>query len=225
MAGSVRHRNTSVSGGVPSQRDAVDDETHVSTAPATGALTDLDPQVQSLLRLMVDGATLGDAARALHLSRRTADRRLAEARRVLGVRSTTEALVAVAAARHRTAGERSTHEDLPATTPPLIEAYPQVSESSANDATETQSVTRGTGPPVPYARQAAPATHIHRIGQLTSREREVLHLVARGLSNSEIGHLLGVSRPTVRRHLENARIKLGARDRIEAAALLAAVSP
>ena len=225
MAASARHRNTTVSGAVPWQRDAVDHETHVSTAPATGTLTDLDPQVQSLLRLMVDGATLGDAARALHLSRRTADRRIAEARRVLGVRSTTEALVTVAAARHRTAGEHSSHKDLPTTTPPLMETDPQLSDSSASDATETQTTSQGTGPLVPRPQQASPPTHINRIGQLTSREREVLHLVARGLSNSEIGHLLGVSRPTVRRHLENARIKLGARDRIEAAALLAAVSP
>jgi DNA-binding NarL/FixJ family response regulator len=65
------------------------------------AAADLDPQVQALLDLMVDGATLGDAARALHLSRRTADRRLALARRALGVSTTTEVLVQVRLTRDR----------------------------------------------------------------------------------------------------------------------------
>jgi DNA-binding NarL/FixJ family response regulator len=65
------------------------------------AAADLDPQVQALLDLMVDGATLGDAARALHLSRRTADRRLALARRALGVSTTTEVLVHVRLTRDR----------------------------------------------------------------------------------------------------------------------------
>jgi len=53
----------------------------------------LDPQARALLDLMVDGATLGEAAATLHLSRRTADRRVAEARRALGVPTTTAALV------------------------------------------------------------------------------------------------------------------------------------
>jgi DNA-binding CsgD family transcriptional regulator len=62
---------------------------------------------------------------------------------------------------------------------------------------------------------------VDRTGLVTLREREVLDLVARGRSNAEIARRLGVSRPTVRRLLENARAKLGARDRIEAAAILA----
>lgn len=48
----------------------------------------------ALLRLLADGATLGDAAAALHLSRRSADRRLAAARRALRAESTAAALVA-----------------------------------------------------------------------------------------------------------------------------------
>jgi DNA-binding NarL/FixJ family response regulator len=54
---------------------------------------DLGPDERALLARLVGGATLGEAAKALHLSRRTADRRLAAARRALGAASTSEALV------------------------------------------------------------------------------------------------------------------------------------
>lgn len=53
--------------------------------------------------------------------------------------------------------------------------------------------------------------------RLTAREREVLQLAERGLSNAEIGTALGISVPTVKRHLTNAFHKLGARNRTEAA--------
>lgn len=56
---------------------------------------------QELLGLLMDGMTLGAAARQLHLSRRTADRRLASARRTLGVATTAEALVAFQVSRGR----------------------------------------------------------------------------------------------------------------------------
>jgi DNA-binding CsgD family transcriptional regulator len=48
---------------------------------------------RALLQHLVSGASLGAAAKALHVSRRTADRRLASARRALGAGSTSEALV------------------------------------------------------------------------------------------------------------------------------------
>lgn len=47
---------------------------------------------RELVRLLSAGMTLGDAATQLHISRRTADRRLAHIRTVLGVRTTAEAL-------------------------------------------------------------------------------------------------------------------------------------
>ena len=47
-----------------------------------------------LLDRLSDGKTLGEAAAELHLSRRTADRRLAAARQKLGVATTAEAVVA-----------------------------------------------------------------------------------------------------------------------------------
>jgi DNA-binding NarL/FixJ family response regulator len=53
----------------------------------------LAPDGLHLLSLLVEGLSLGEAAGSLHLSRRTADRRLAAARRALGVATTAEALV------------------------------------------------------------------------------------------------------------------------------------
>lgn len=46
----------------------------------------------ALLRLLLDGCSLGAAARRLHVSRRTADRWLAAARQALGAATTAEAL-------------------------------------------------------------------------------------------------------------------------------------
>jgi DNA-binding CsgD family transcriptional regulator len=59
-----------------------------------------------------------------------------------------------------------------------------------------------------------------RSGLLTQRERQVLDLVAGGASYSEVALRLGVGRPTVRRLLDNARMKLGAGNRLAAVAAL-----
>jgi DNA-binding NarL/FixJ family response regulator len=54
----------------------------------------LDPDEVALLADLRAGRTLGESAARLHLSRRTADRRLARARVALGARTTLEALLA-----------------------------------------------------------------------------------------------------------------------------------
>jgi DNA-binding NarL/FixJ family response regulator len=52
---------------------------------------------------------------------------------------------------------------------------------------------------------------------LTPREREVLALVAHGLSNKRIARELAVSEKTVKTHVGHVLAKLGAADRTEAA--------
>jgi DNA-binding NarL/FixJ family response regulator len=53
---------------------------------------------------------------------------------------------------------------------------------------------------------------------LTPREREVLRLVAQGLSDATIAERLVVSSHTVHRHVANIRSRLGQRSRAAAAA-------
>ena len=55
---------------------------------------------------------------------------------------------------------------------------------------------------------------------LTGREREVLDLVAEGLTNKEIARRLAVSPATVKAHVERIRGKLGVSDRTQAAVLV-----
>jgi DNA-binding NarL/FixJ family response regulator len=57
------------------------------------------------------------------------------------------------------------------------------------------------------------------LGSLTSREREVLNLLARGLSNRDIAEELVITHKTVKNHLSRIYEKIGAGSRAEAIAL------
>lgn len=90
---------------------------------------------------------------------------------------------------------------------------------STGDALLAPSITRrlvekfatgGHGPP-----NHAPAIH-RDLSELTPREAEVLTLMGRGLSNSELAQTLTLSEATVKSHVARIFAKLGLRDRAQA---------
>ena len=60
------------------------------------------------------------------------------------------------------------------------------------------------------ARQAEP--------EITARERQILHLIAQGNANKEIGAALGIAEDTVKRHVSSILDKLQVNDRAQATA-------
>ena len=64
-----------------------------------------------------------------------------------------------------------------------------------------------------------PAGRTTGLEELSERELEVLRLIGRGLSNTEIGEALVISLATVKTHVRHVLAKLGLRDRVQAVVL------
>ena len=101
---------------------------------------------------------------------------------------------------------------LPKATPPenLIHAIRVVAGGDALVVPETTRLMERNAPAQPDPRVATEV-----MDNTTPREREVLVLLARGYSTAEIGDRLFIGEATVKAHIQNTRIKLNCRDRIQ----------
>jgi len=89
----------------------------------------------------------------------------------------------------------------------------RITVASAGDALLSPSVTRRLiGEFATRAKEPALGPELDR---LTEREREVMGLVAAGLTNEEIAEKLFLSPATAKTHVSRAMVKLGARDRAQ----------
>ncbi len=95
---------------------------------------------------------------------------------------------------------------------PLEELLSAIRTVAAGEALLAPSVTRRLI--AHFAGQARPKAP-RGLAELTEREREVLSLVAHGLSNAELARTLHVSLPTAKTHVSRILTKLGARDRTQ----------
>jgi DNA-binding NarL/FixJ family response regulator len=99
---------------------------------------------------------------------------------------------------------------------PADEMIAGIRAAAAGDALLSPSVTRRVVSELGRRRRDGAAAQ--SIAALTEREREVLALVARGLSNIEIAGELVVSPATIKTHVASILQKLGVRDRVRAVA-------
>jgi DNA-binding NarL/FixJ family response regulator len=97
---------------------------------------------------------------------------------------------------------------------PLEELLSAIRTVAAGDALLAPSVTRRLIAHFTGATRA-PSKAPRGLDELTEREREVLSLVAQGLSNAEIAQTLRVSLPTAKTHVSRILTKLDARDRTQ----------
>jgi DNA-binding NarL/FixJ family response regulator len=88
---------------------------------------------------------------------------------------------------------------------------------AAGDALLAPSITRRLI--AEFAARRDPSQPPPALAELTEREREIMRLVAEGLSNAEIGGRLVISPLTAKTHVSNVLRKLGCRDRAALVAL------
>ncbi len=86
---------------------------------------------------------------------------------------------------------------------------------AAGEALLSPSVTRRVVTQFAHRPPAAPVGGGDRLAVLTAREREVVRLVATGLSNEDIARELVISPLTAKTHITRAIAKLGVRDRVQ----------
>ena len=99
---------------------------------------------------------------------------------------------------------------------PTAQVIDAVRAVAAGDAVLSPAVTRQLLDQVARRLPAAVTQTPEALTQLTEREREVLRMLAAGLTNAEIAHALVVSEATVKSHVSNLLGKLGLRDRVQA---------
>ena len=99
---------------------------------------------------------------------------------------------------------------------PTHEVVAAVRAVAAGDAVLSPVVTRQLLDQVARRLPAAVSQRPGDLDLLTEREREVLRMLANGLSNAEIAAALVVSEATVKSHVSHVLGKLGLRDRVQA---------
>jgi DNA-binding NarL/FixJ family response regulator len=99
---------------------------------------------------------------------------------------------------------------------PVDELVRAVRTVAAGDAQLSPAVTKRLLDQVARRLPAAVQRDAGALAELTEREREVLRLLAAGMSNAEIAAALVVSEPTVKTHVSNVLQKLHLRDRVQA---------
>ena len=99
---------------------------------------------------------------------------------------------------------------------PTAKVVEAVRAVAAGDAVLSPAVTRQLLDQVGRRLPAAVSRTPDGLAELTDREREVLRMLAAGLSNAELAGALFLSEATVKTHVSNLLGKLGLRDRLQA---------
>jgi DNA-binding NarL/FixJ family response regulator len=99
---------------------------------------------------------------------------------------------------------------------PTAQVVDAVRAVAAGDAVLSPAVTRQLLDQVGRRLPAAVSQQPQALSGLTEREREVLRMLAAGLTNAEIAHALQVTEATVKSHVSHLLGKLGLRDRVQA---------